>query len=403
MEDRRSLLVWLAISAAASPLLSIVGAEVFMGAALLAAILLRRGPGKLPLFPPLALWVVWTVVPALVFGFTKSGFPQIRKLIWFGTLIAVVAGLRAAGRNIKSYSALLYTCTGAATISAAWSLIQFVRKYSAARAAHQDFYTAYVADRITGLMGIWMTFSGQMMIVLVLIVAYVLFAKDRRALPWLLAASALIGAGLLLAETRSMWGGAALGAAYLLWIRKRWLVALIPVAVGAILLANPFGVRERALSIVQPHGETDSNAHRRVTRAIGIEMIKAHPLFGVGLEQVGPRHLEYVPASVSLPLPVGYYGHLHNIYIHYAAERGIPAALAILWMFGRMLYDFWLAARSDSPLRWLFHGAVAVTLAVMFGGYFEVNLGDSEVLALFLGVVGAAYAARYTLREGGVS
>jgi len=35
------------------------------------------------------------------------------------------------------------------------------------------------------------------------------------------------------------------------------------------------------------------------------------------------------PASVTLPLPNGYYGHLHNIYVHYAAERGVPAAIIL--------------------------------------------------------------------------
>ena len=66
---------------------------------------------------------------------------------------------------------------------------------------------------------------------------------------------------------------------------------------------------------------------------------------------------------------------------------------------GRLI-KFARAARRPSPDRWLFHGAVGVLLAVMFGGYFEVNLGDSEVLALFLSVVGAAYAARYTQEQG---
>ena len=41
----------------------------------------------------------------------------------------------------------------------------------------------------------------------------------------------------------------------------------------------------------------------------------------------------------------------------------------------------------------MLHGAIAVIIAVMVGGYFEVNLGDSEVLAMFLAVVGCGYSA----------
>jgi putative inorganic carbon (HCO3(-)) transporter len=111
---------------------------------------------------------------------------------------------------------------------------------------------------------------------------------------------------------------------------------------------------------------------------------------------VGKQYQQYIPSDVPRPLPTGYYGHLHNIYFHYAAERGLPALGALLWFLGRALYDFARTLRrlpASADLRWILHGAIAVILAMMVGGYEEVNLGDSEVLALFLGVVGCGYAA----------
>jgi len=125
-------------------------------------------------------------------------------------------------------------------------------------------------------------------------------------------------------------------------------------------------------------------------------MIQAHPWFGLGPEQVGPHVMQYVPSDVKLPLPEGYYGHLHNIYIHYAAERGIPTMLALLWMLGQALYDFIRALRrlpAGAEARWVLHGAIAVTIAVMLSGFYELNLGDSEVLAMFLAVIGIGYVA----------
>ena len=61
-------------------------------------------------------------------------------------------------------------------------------------------------------------------------------------------------------------------------------------------------------------------------------MIEAHPLLGLGPE--GPRYHfdEYVPEDVPHPRPEGWYGHLHNIYLQYAAERGIPTMLMLMWM-----------------------------------------------------------------------
>jgi O-antigen ligase len=255
-----------------------------------------------------------------------------------------------------------------------------------------------VGARITGFMGHWMTFSGLMMMALMIALALVLFARERKWTPWLLAAAALISAGLLAAFTRSMWPGAALGGMYLLWFRKKWLVAAVPLLGGAVLLANPFHVRERVVSMVRPHaGNVDSNEHRAVLRRVGWAMIKAHPLLGVGPEQVGPGFLDYLPQDVPRPIPREWYtGHLHNVYLHFGAERGLPALAALLWLIGRAVFDFARALRrlpAKSEARWILHGAVAVTLAILVSGYGELNLGDSEVLTMFLAVLACGYVS----------
>jgi putative inorganic carbon (hco3(-)) transporter len=103
-----------------------------------------------------------------------------------------------------------------------------------------------------------------------------------------------------------------------------------------------------------------------------------------------------VPTDIRRPLPVGYYGHLHNIYVQYAAERGIPGLLCMLWFIGLTVWDCIRGIRrAPRPSQELFllHGAIAVTLGILVGGLFEYNLGDSEVLMMFVSVVGLAYAA----------
>ena len=39
----------------------------------------------------------------------------------------------------------------------------------------------------------------------------------------------------------------------------------------------------------------------------------------------------------------------------------------------------------------MLHGAVAVIIATLVAGFFEVNLGDSEVLTVFLAVMACGY------------
>ena len=97
------------------------------------------------------------------------------------------------------------------------------------------------------------------------------------------------------------------------------------------------------------------------------------------------------------PLPSGWYGHLHNIYLHYAAERGIPTMLVLMWMLIQILVDFWRGLKTLPPgpsnRRFLLHGGIAAVLAIMVEGFVELNLGDSEVLTMFLVVVACGYLA----------
>jgi O-antigen ligase len=117
-------------------------------------------------------------------------------------------------------------------------------------------------------------------------------------------------------------------------------------------------------------------------------------LLGVGPEQVGKVYKSYVPADVK-KLPTGYYQHLHNVYIHYAAERGVPTMLMLVWMLLRALYDFIRTLRrlpAEAETKWVLHACVAVIIAIMVAAWEEVNLGTSVVLAMFLAVLGCGYA-----------
>jgi O-antigen ligase len=208
----------------------------------------------------------------------------------------------------------------------------------------------------------------------------------------------VLAASMVLGLTRSIFLlGFPVGLLYLLWFWHKWLVAAVPVAAVLVLLVSPAVLRERVTSIVQPHGQTDSNEHRAILRETGVAMIRAHPWFGLGPEQIKAQFEQWVPADIPRPLPEGWYGHLHNIYLQYAAERGLPTALALFWMIGKILWDFARALRgklASTEARFVLHGAIAVILAILAEGFLEYNLGDSEVLTLFLAVVGFGYIAR---------
>jgi O-antigen ligase len=126
-------------------------------------------------------------------------------------------------------------------------------------------------------------------------------------------------------------------------------------------------------------------------------MIEEHPLLGLGPD--GPKYhfREYVPPDTWASRPPGFYEHLHNVYLQYGAERGIPTLLVFLWLVGQILLDFWRGLRSLPPgpsdRRFLLHGGIAMVVAMLAEGMAEMNFGDSEPLAMFLIVVASGYLA----------
>jgi O-antigen ligase len=123
-------------------------------------------------------------------------------------------------------------------------------------------------------------------------------------------------------------------------------------------------------------------------------MIRAHPWFGLGPEMVGKEFQRYVPENIPRPLPRGWYGHLHNIYLQYAAERGVPTLLMLLWLLTKALITWLMTVRrlpSDHPATWLLHGSIAALLGTLVIGTVEHNLGDSEVLLMTLSVICLGY------------
>jgi len=379
--------LWLAVGSAASILVSIAVSQILLALAL--SVLLLSG---LPLRWPkvcagLGLFLIWTLLSLALSPDPGHGTAQVRKMFVFLILLVFYSSVR----SLSEARWLVYAWLVLGTVTAGRGFYQYVRDITLAREANMDFYHYYIAGRISGFMSHWMTFSGQQLFILLLVVAYLLFAPLRRERWWLwLPCGAVVGLALVLSDTRSVWLATLAGGFYLLWRWNRKAALVMPVLVATALLFAPAAVKQRAVSIVKPEKETDSNAHRITAWRTGLQMVRAHPVFGVGPEEIAKPQVfdSYVPRDIQRPLPTGFYGHLHSIYIHYAAERGIPAALLLT---GALLYAIWRFRTALMKLRTgrsyqrlLLEFAIASVIGVMVSGVFELNLGDSEVLTMFL-------------------
>jgi putative inorganic carbon (HCO3(-)) transporter len=389
---------WCAFGSAATVPCSVAVSEILLAISL-AALLISGAKLRLPrIWLPISLWMLATVVSLALSDQPSSGLPAVRKFYVFLELLVVFSTF-----DMLWTRRLFWAWAGVGAASAVWACGQFVRRMHQAHDIGRPFYVFYMADnRVTGFMSHWNTFSAQMMFVVLLVVAFLLFADNvRRPAMWGAAGCGTLAAiGMVLGFTRIIVFLACPAAIlYLVWWWRRWLVVVLPLIALAGVLVSPAPLRERFTSIFHPRKDVDSNDFRRVTFRTGLEMIKAHPFFGVGPERTnmqGGLFEQYLPKDIPRPLPTGWYGHLHSLYIHYAAERGIPAMLVLVWLLLQIVWDFWrgtrkLAARSD--VKFVLHGSIAVVIGVMLEGFFEVNLGISGVLAMFLAVVACGYTA----------
>lgn len=380
--------LYLTVGSAASILFSIALSQILLGAALLLLFLSRSPLGFPPILLPLALLFGWTLLSLSFWQDWVTGFPQIKKFFVFAVALIVCSCFRGLG----DVALLVWLWAAIALASACAAFYQLWIRYGQARAEGASYYEYFLDARLHGFAGHWMTFSGELMIVAVLLLSVAIWEKDSLSRLLALVCFVVLWVALALGLTRGVFlVGLPIGAAYLLISWRWWTVLVIPVIISVTSLLLPFQVRERLVSIVHPHGNDDSNNRRVILFRTGLNMTLKHPLLGVGPGQVGPKFLSYVSEGIPRPLPKGWYGHLHNVYLQFAAERGLPALLLLLWILLRILSDLLRAARAARENAWVLHGAVAVTLAVMAEGLFEHNLGDSELLTMFLVAVSCGY------------
>ena len=272
-----------------------------------------------------------------------------------------------------------------AALSAAIGIVQFgILKWSESGLRPQ------------GALGMYMTFSGQLMLVACLATARVLFWPRDRVWPALVLPAIVVA--LATTASRNAWVGACVGVGLLLLIRDFRLVGILPVVAAVFIALAPAQLTDRFYAMFQiTHGRQEtattvssvqSNRDRVAMIKSGVRIIKDHPLTGVGPDMVMQVYPVYRDAAAVNQLNP----HLHNVPVQIAAERGLPALLAWLWFVVVLARDF-LRQRRSAAITFLPNAALACLGAMVAAGMFEYNFGDSEFLMLFLVLMTLPYAA----------
>jgi O-antigen ligase len=247
-----------------------------------------------------------------------------------------------------------------------------------------------VENRLTSFMSHWMTFSGLLMILNVLLFSHLLFSKKHPV--WFYPAFGIVSLALLLSLTRNAWLGFLAAATVLIAMRKvRWMIA-VPVVIAIVFVGSilifPSTVANRISNIFNPN-ET-SNRDRILMIRSGWEIIKDYPITGVGINMIKDVYPQYrSPDSVFRNNQ-----HLHNNVVQMAAENGILALIAWLWLIGKVLSDLirWKRNEMSREEQFMIHGTIGIVISLFVAGMFEYNFGDSEIKMLFLALITLPYA-----------
>lgn len=191
------------------------------------------------------------------------------------------------------------------------------------------------------------------------------------------------GWALLISRTRNAWIGAVAGLAVVAVLKAPRSLWLIPAGIAVILILRPASVVER-LTI-----RDAASRDRYYMWQAGVDMIRDKPVFGQGPGMVLATYPSYRwPEAPNPQAP-----HLHNNPLQIAAERGLPCLAWWLWWMAASMGDAYRASRNERT-RAAGASALAVLTAVVLAGLFEYNLGDSEVLMLFLMIAALPYAVQ---------
>jgi O-antigen ligase len=360
------------LGAAGALQFSIAAGQILLTVAIVCWVLLlvtRREPFVAPrMFWPLVGYAGLTIISAAFSPQPRTSLIDCKQLVLFLVVPVTYRFLRETRAQVLVSVALSF---GAA--SAAYGIFQYA-------ILHYD----NLGQRPQGTLGHYMTYSGLLMLVIGAALARVLFGGRERVWAGLVMPALLVALALTL--SRSAWVGACAAAAVLLTLKDFRMLAILPVLAAVLLASAPTTVQARFMSIFNMQDPTNRDRIAMVRE--GGQMIRTHPLLGVGPNMVERLYPEYrVPDAVEKVNP-----HLHNVPLQIAAERGLPALAVWIAFIAILTVDLMRTFHTD-PGRSLAAGGLAATVAMLAAGLFEYNFGDSEFLILFLVLITLPFAA----------
>ncbi|MFS8799732.1 O-antigen ligase family protein [Synechococcus sp. R60.3] len=228
--------------------------------------------------------------------------------------------------------------------------------------------------------------------------------RADRDWPQAVGLGAVLGLGsllLLLTASRNGWGAGGLALVIGLALRRCWWGIGILVGIGLAGLAAawdwpgwravvPRLIWSRLADTFDPQAlYFSSTANRLDAWQFALQMVQERPLTGWGWQSFAALYNAQDPPELL--------GHCHNLYLHLAAEGGIPLLLGHLILWGWILARGWQAWRRSQESVLL--GMLLALTAFFASGLLDVVMLDGRIHLLVTLLLGAVWGASLEQRS----
>ena len=221
--------------------------------------------------------------------------------------------------------------------------------------------------------------AGFLVIVLAILPGFGLCQQKKSVQLLLLILTVILGSCLILTYSRGAWISVlAVFLAYSIFFNRKvlWLLLLIPF----LALFSYDSVLERLASIIHP---TDtSSALRWALWESTIAMIVYNPFAGIGW---GSYWMVYHEYDFFIKNPATTIFHAHNMYLHIAAEIGIPGFIAFMYiLYGHSRQAFAIiTSAKDIWVKGIVFGVLSAFLGIAVNGLTDHVLFNTQLSMLF--------------------
>lgn len=222
--------------------------------------------------------------------------------------------------------------------------------------------------------------------------SYAIVSLERKKKCWYGILCTVFVAALVITQARGPWLGTAFGIIMVIWLNRKHFNMRIGVAALLLTCCLAWGLAplysERSKTLIDMSHST--NLERMHIWEYTLNIIKDHPLAGVGLGQYQSAFKQYLPENDSLlrtSRGVYYAPHAHNAYLMIFAEAGIIGVVALTVLIVGIFKHVWRIKQKNN-FDGLIHGYIGIMSAVVISSLVDNAFFSpyiNKLLWLFLG------------------